>query len=153
TIQPNGQPAYNFNVSNVLAGETIFIDPLVAVGYHLQTGAGDPNFRSVTLPLIVGTNSYTIVLPDGQQITVLPGQELNFTSLVGFASGVSFFDILGLSPESGVDPNDPTAFALGISFVSAGSFTGTMTPITLEVAGAVPETSTWAMMILGFAGI
>jgi len=152
TIQPNGQPAYNFNVANVQAGQTIFIDPLVAIGYHLQTGSGDPNFRSVTLPLIVGTNSYTIILPNGEQVVVLPGQELNFTSLVGYANGVSWFDIMGINPDSAVNPNDPTAFALGLSFVADGNFTGTMTPITLEVA-AVPETSTWAMMILGFAGI
>jgi hypothetical protein len=152
TIQPNGQPAYNFSVANVQSGQTIFIDPLVAIGYHLQTGSGDPNFRSVTLPLIVGTNSYTIITPNGEQIVVLPGQELNFTSLVGYANGVSFFDIMGLNPASGVDPNDPTAFVLGLSFVADGNFTGTMTPITFEVA-AVPETSTWAMMLLGFAGV
>jgi hypothetical protein len=152
TIQPNGQPAYNFNVANVQSGQTIFIDPLVAIGYHLQTGSGDPNFRSVTMPLIVGTNSYTIILPNGEQVVVLPGQELNFTTLVGYANGVSWFDIMGINPNSAVDPNDPTAFALGLSFVADGNFTGTMTPITLEVA-AVPETSTWAMMILGFAGI
>jgi hypothetical protein len=59
---------------------------------------------------------------------------------------------MGINPDSAVNPNDPTAFALGLSFVADGNFTGTMTPITLEVA-AVPETSTWAMMILGFAGI
>jgi hypothetical protein len=59
---------------------------------------------------------------------------------------------MGLNPASGVDPNDPTAFVLGLSFVADGNFTGTMTPITFEVA-AVPETSTWAMMLLGFAGV
>ena len=67
-----------------------------------------------------------------------------------FASGgVSEFEVLGIDPNLGIDPTNTTAFITGLTFEGAGSFTGTMTPITTNV----PESSTWAMMLLGFAGL
>jgi hypothetical protein len=148
TVSPSGLPTYTFDIRNV-GSQTIFIDPLVAIGYFLQTGEGNPNFKTVTLPIIAGTNSFTIILPDGEQITVAAGQSFDFTTLANYLNGTSSFRIEGINPESGVNPDDPLAFVLGLSFVSDGDFTGTMTPIT----AAIPEPSTWAMMILGFAGV
>jgi PEP-CTERM motif len=48
-----------------------------------------------------------------------------------------------------LDPNNATDFITQLTFTGSGNFTGTMTPITT----AVPEPSTWAMMLFGFAGI
>jgi hypothetical protein len=147
--QPNGLPAYTFSVQNVAANTPVFIDPQIAIGYSYKIGLGDPNFASVTLPTLNGTGSYTIVLSDGETFTVLPGQKFDFTQLMGFGNGVSSFKVLGINPNSGLNPDDPLAFVTQLTFAGDGEFTGEMDPIT----AAVPEPSTWAMMILGFLGV
>jgi energy-converting hydrogenase Eha subunit B len=127
--QSNGAPAYSFDITNV-GGRTIYIDPASASGYIYSIGAGNPNFQSVTLPLIAGTNSYTIVLPDGQRVTVLADQSFNFTSIPGYSGGVSTFEVLGINLISNVNPFDPEAFVTGLTFATNGNFTGTMDPVT-----------------------
>jgi hypothetical protein len=77
------------------------------------------------------------------------GQTFNFTQH-GFASGVSEFEITGLDPNAGVSPTDITAFVTGLTFMTDGNFTGTMQAIAVN---AVPEPSTWALMLLGFLGL
>lgn len=42
--------AYKFGIV-VVPGAAYYIDPDVAVGYDYTKGLGDPNFRSVTLPV------------------------------------------------------------------------------------------------------
>ena len=147
--QPNGLPAYTFQITNIAANTPVFIDPAIAIGYSYKIGLGDPNFASVTLPTLTGTTSYTIVLSNGQQFTVLPGQTFDFTNVPGFSNGVPNFEVLGIDPVSALNAFDPNAFVTELTFVGPGSFTGEMDPI----AAAVPEPSTWAMMILGFVGI
>lgn len=149
SLKPDGLPAYTFHIDGIAAGKPVFIDPALAIGYSYKIGLGDPNFASVTLPTLTGTASYTILLPDGEMITVLPGQDFDFTKVAGFSGGVSNFEVLGINPISGLNAFDPGAFVTELTFVSAGSFTGEMDPII----ASVPEPSTWAMMILGFAGI
>jgi hypothetical protein len=76
--------------------------------------------------------------------------DLAANTLYNFASGgVSEFEVLGISPQLGLDPNNATDFVTQLTFTGSGDFTGTMTPVTT----AVPEPSTWAMMILGFRGL
>jgi hypothetical protein len=147
--QPNGLPAYTFQIVNIAANTPVFIDPAIAIGYTYKIGLGDPSFASVTLPTLTGTASYTIVLSDGETFTVLPGQTFNFENIAGFANGVSSFEVLGIDPSSALNAFDPDAFVTELTFASAGNFTGEMDPIT----AAVPEPSTWAMMLLGFAGV
>jgi hypothetical protein len=149
SLTPAGTPSYSFQIQDIKAGTPVFIDPKIAIGYTYKIGLGDPDFASVTLSTIPGTNSYTIELSDGEKFTVLPGQDFDFTKLANFMGGVSSFEVLGISPDSGLNPFDPNAFVTELTFASNGDFTGTMEPL---VAG-VPEPSTWAMMILGFAGI
>jgi hypothetical protein len=144
--QPNGLPAYTFQFA-VQANTPVFIDPAIAIGYSYKIGLGDPNFASVRLPTLTGTTFYTIVLPNGQHVTVLPGQLFDFTSL--FPDGIMNFEVLGIDPVSALNAFDPNAFVTELTFVGSGQFTGEMDPIT----AAVPEPSTWAMMILGFVGI
>ena len=114
----------------------------LAIGYIYRTGAGDPNFASVTLPT-GNSGLFDLLLWNGTQWvseTKLAGGQL--FSFAG--SGVNQFEVLGINP--GVDPENPLAFITAVTFEGPGNFTGTMTPIT----DAVPEPSTWAMMILGF---
>jgi PEP-CTERM motif len=63
--------------------------------------------------------------------------------------GISEFEVLGIAPSLGLDPENPTAFITNLTFEGPGQFPGTMTPITTSV----PEPSTWALMLLGFTGI
>jgi hypothetical protein len=146
--QPNGLPAYTFQIKDIAPNTPVFIDPAIAIGYTYKIGLGDPNFATVTLPAVQGTASYTILLPNSQQFTVLPNQTFDFTSHLG--GGVSNFEVLGIDPSSGLNAFDPNAFVTKLTFVSAGNFTGEMDPLTVS---AVPLPSTWGMMLLGLVGL
>jgi hypothetical protein len=120
-------------VDNVQPDQTTFIDPPVAVGYDYQTGVGNPNFKSVLLPP-VGDNMFDVYLWSNNQFvfsaTVRTGDQHQFPN-----GGVARFRVLGIEP--GLDPNNPTAFVTGLTFVSAGEFTGTMTPLIIPDATTV----------------
>jgi hypothetical protein len=64
--------------------------------------------------------------------------------------GVSAFTVGGIDPADGLDPADTTAFITGLTFVSDGTFTGTQTPITAQVA--VPEPGSAALLASGLLG-
>jgi hypothetical protein len=67
------------------------------------------------------------------------------------AGGVSEFTVSGIDPSDDLDPADTSAFVTGLTFVSSGSFTGTMTPIT-ESVSAVPEPTSLALLASGLLG-
>jgi hypothetical protein len=152
TGSPTGGPEYSFNIS-VSEGDQIFIDPEISIGYDYEIGAGDPNFRSVELPDI-GDGLFDLWLRDsagdifdtGEDI--FAGDEFLFSSL-GYDGGVGFFRILGIEESAGLDPQDPTAFVTGLTFVGDGQFTGTMTPITTQV----PLPSTLFLFVGGLASV
>ncbi|MDN3275970.1 PEP-CTERM sorting domain-containing protein [Frankia sp. RB7] len=148
SVQANGSPSYSFDISTH-AGQTYYIDPQFASGYNFHIGSTGPNFESVLLPVLNGTSSYTIILPDGSTFVVQPGSVFDFTDLAAWVNGVAGFRVLGIDPSSAVNPFDPNAFVTGLTFVADGQFTGTMDPI---YTAAVPEPSTWAMMICGLFG-
>ncbi len=58
---------YQFQVQGIKGGQTIFIDPFVAVGYKYAIGLGNPNFASVTLPA-VGDNVFALSYLQGQDL-------------------------------------------------------------------------------------
>lgn len=136
--------AYTFSVS-VVPNVPIFIDPRVAVGYQYQIGLGDPDFASVMLPIGIGDSFYSLSLCDGSSLgTIAGGQTFSFGS-----SGVACFDVRGIEPSAFLDPANPAAFVTELSFVGAGEFTGTMTPISQDV----DEPATLALLIgAGLAG-
>jgi hypothetical protein len=134
TVDPDGvgpgQPVYHFTVFDVQPAQVIFIDPPIAVGYDYQIGVGDPNFESVLLPE-VGDNVFDIYLWNGSKYvfhaSIGAGLEYKFPP-----GGVDRFRVLGIESSEGVDPNDVMAFITGLTFMSSGQFTGTMTPIIAE---------------------
>jgi len=118
--------AYEFTIGDIVAGQTYFVDPPVAIGFDYATGPGDPNFKSVLLPE-AGDNVVDLYLWNGSEykyhVSVASG--FNYT----FPTGVDRFRVLGIEASAGLDPNNVTAFITGLTFVSSGQFTGTMTPI------------------------
>ena len=147
TASPTGGPSYQFN-NPVSQGIPVLLDPLVATGFIYQIGATDPNFASVLLPNIGNSSPYQVYTWNGTAFVF--DTSLAANTLLNFGSGgVSEFEVLGIDPSLALDPNNATDFITQLTFTGTGNFTGTMTPITT----AVPEPSTWAMMILGFVGI
>jgi hypothetical protein len=143
---------YNFAVENVGPNSVTFIDPFVTTGYNYATGAGDPNFASVLLPTGIGDNMFDLFRWNGSDY-VDSGIDLTGGAQYFFGgAGVSRFSIRGIEVSAGLDPNNVTAFITGLTFVSAGNFTGTMTPLTVEVS-SVPEPGTWALLSLSLGAM
>lgn len=138
----NGEWKFDLPVN---AGETVNIDPIVAIGYDYQIGAGDPNFASATLPNI-GDGLFDLYLWNGSDWIFSTVLQHGVEHMFG-GSGVDRFRILGIETSAGIDPSATTAFITGVSFVGDGRFTGTMKPITVEV----PEPSTLAL--IGLAAV
>jgi hypothetical protein len=148
---------YEFNVDVDTPNEVIFIDPEVAVGYDFAIGPGDPNFASVVLPS-VGDDLFSLWLFDTNGVpydsleTLTAGVTFDFLTEVD-SLGVSMFRILGIETSAMLDPGNPLAFQAGVSFVSTGQFTGTMTAITEFVPEPVLEPATLALIGGGLGGM
>lgn len=147
SVGPNN--VFKFDVA-VQQGETIALDPVVAIGYDYEIGAGNPLFASVSLPQI-GDGLFDLFLFDGAQYVfrqvLQAGQQYFFDG-----AGVDRFRIMGIESSAGLDPNNTTAFITDITFAGSGRFTGTMTPITLLV-GEVPEPASAALLLAGLGGL
>jgi hypothetical protein len=147
-------PLYSFNVASVSPTSVTFIDPLVATGFIYTDGAGNPNFKSVDPVTNVGNGIYDLSVWNGTSFVLVDsaldaGQTFDFTEN-GFANGVSEFEITGIDPNAALDPTDITAFVTGLTFVSDGSFTGTMKPI---VENVVPEPGTLPLLVVSLGGL
>ena len=149
SVGPDG--VFRFDVK-VEEGELIYIDPVVAIGYDYQIGESDPMFASVILP-DVGDGLYELWLFDLVLNDFVFEQEL-IAGVEHFFSGggVDRFRILGIEASAGLDPGDVTAFVTGLTFTGDGRFTGTMTPITLEIS-AVPEPPVLALIGLALLAV
>ncbi|HJQ65496.1 MAG TPA: PEP-CTERM sorting domain-containing protein [Gemmatimonadales bacterium] len=144
-------PTYQFQALSIQAGQVIFIDPLVAIGYKYAIGLGNPNFASLTLPA-VGDNVFSISYLQGQSLTVQ--QILANTQFFFPQGGVSAFDVTGIETSAMLDPNSVTAFITGLTFAGSGDFTGTMIPLIVDVAlEPTPEPATLVLLGATLVGV
>jgi hypothetical protein len=139
--------AYQYHLT-VVAGQTVFVDPTVAVGYSFAIGAGNPNFASVLLPAVQSNPFDVSFVDNGTDFSDMVSPETMFDFPTG---GVGAFTVTGIDPSDGLDPGDTTAFITGLTFESDGTFTGTQTPITEEVTAA-PEPGSVALLATGLLG-
>jgi hypothetical protein len=137
----------------VIGDEIWWVDPAVAIGYDYHVLSG-PNFASVVLPTGIGDDIYSLHLYNSVTgnfsstpvATIKGGVKYDFLSSIS-SSGLDKFRILGIEPSAGLDPNDPTAFVTGLTFVSSGSVQVSQVPI------AVPEPCTLLLIGSGLAGL
>lgn len=143
-----GGGAFGFSIP-VIGGNQYFIDPEIAIGYDYEIGAGDPNFRSVTLPTGIGDDLYDLFSIDGLGVATLLAEDLAGGVEFDFGpAGLGRFRVLGIEIAAGLDPDDPTAFVTGLRFTRDGMFTGTMTPIRLDVPDASPVSGPGTALLL-----
>lgn len=136
-------------------GQTVYIDPLVAVGYDYVLGAGSPLITSAVLPTLPGSAYQIFALNDlvnPLSVNFLSdpsGLRVDFTTLAGYSGGINGFRLTGINPGAGLDPTDGHAFVTGLTFGSGGTVNVSQNALSISV----PEPSTWALMLLGFGGL
>ena len=151
---PGDDPADGFDFALEL-GDTglgistpIFIDPVVALGYTFISSG--PNFAEVVVPMALpgGDGDFLIDLGGGVVQPLRAGIPID---LLAFApGGFSQFSILGIDPAEGLDASDPAAFVTGVKFVSGGSFSVRMIPIT---GTSVDSPAASGLIVLGMAAL
>ncbi|TVS00927.1 MAG: hypothetical protein EA406_00090 [Rhodospirillales bacterium] len=126
---------WDIQIPDVPAGTTVWIDPLITVGFEYAV-LGGPEFLTVTAPSLA-----TIPDLDGYFITVGaataplgPGATLNFLETFGLTP--ILFILSGIDPKLGLDPDDPDAFPIGISLTADSS--GTTILVTPSVVPLPP---------------
>lgn len=154
-IGPNGGFNFEVDTNDFAPRETIWIDPIIATGYtYTITGA---EFGSVTAPSAMtvpdADEMYTLSF-NGMSVTLASGATYDFEAN-GFT--VTEFVISDIDTGLMLDPNDPTAFVTGVSYINATATTVTIeqTPITEDIpdSPAVPLPATAWILLSGILGL
>lgn len=137
----------------IVENETIFIDPVVAVGYVYEVEGAE--FASVTAPsfaAVADPDGYELVV-GRQVVSIASGETIAFSSLG--LTGVTEFVLRGIDTDLLLDPTDDLAFITGVALVNVtGNVTITQDPITLDIPdgnpNAVPLPAAGWLLLAGF---
>jgi hypothetical protein len=142
----NTGQAGRFNIASVGSRNATLIGVPAADRYEFLTGIGDPKFSSIKLPSTNtwGDGLYDLFIWNGidyvdSGIDLTNGSQFYFDQL-----GVNRFALLGISDQQPSSLRSSSSFLADLSFVSAGSFTG-------SVIGSVPVPSTAPLVLLSLA--
>jgi hypothetical protein len=153
--------AFNGSFSFVFSADTANIDASGAPFYNLSGVSGVFSSGSFTATLaptvfIVATADPNFPRINFFNAAVTNGLGMNDPSLASFSLATSFGPLTVNSNSSFPSFLLPTLNGGGFATISGGEVSITEnTSLTFEatLTAAVPEPSTWAMMVLGFAGI
>lgn len=142
-------------------GVVRWFDPDIAVGYDYIAEDGAPNFASVFAPEGIGDNLYDLFLFDADisdyfdsGIDILGGTSYSFIDDLGLTDGLSLFSLRGIETDALLDPNDPTAFVTGLSFVEASDLGQiVMSPVITTVVPIPPAVWLFGSGLLGLVSV
>jgi len=134
--------------------QTVFIDPVIAIGYEYIVNSG-PNVASVLLPTLVGDDGVYQVSFNfngstyDDVATVLAGQVFGFGG-----TAQERFLVEGIDEAALLDPDDNTAFVAGLTFAAAGQVNLSQIPLTIDTGpAALPEPGSFGLVGLGLLGL
>lgn len=125
-------------VPQVPAGQVVWIDPPVAVGYEYEIVDGIGAFASIIAPSLASVadlDGYFVTV-GGVTVSLAAGQVIDFLTVFGL--NPTAFTLSGIDLSLLLDPTDPSAFPLGVSFTQGEAFSVSMTPLTEDVSTAIP---------------
>lgn len=159
---PDRQDGDVFFFEGIPVGDdALILDPDVAVGYDYEIVGGDPGifFADVLVPTVGGDSSYELSVFDGSDfltaVTLDANTLFDFTAL---AFDVSRFRITGIDVAEMLDPANPLAFPIAVSFTTAlsGMVDITQTALTQFVDDMpvdVPEPAALLLFTGGLIGL
>ncbi len=117
----------------VMANITVWIDPVLAIGYNYFIDKG-PDVVSIQLPKGIGDNKYDLWLFDEESkdfkdsgIDIVGGKSYKFEK------PVRQFSIRGIETSAGLNPEDGMAFPSGLAFsASSDEVQVRMIPISVD---------------------
>jgi len=159
-------PSFNFDVSDppIIGDRPVWYDPAVAIGYEYAIeDFGNNAFAEVYLPFF-GDGEYTLIILDedhplfGEEIIVdaadvsgdepIPSFDLTYIDEFDDLRGARAFQILGIEPFVEIDPEDPTGFPTGLTFIDSDFTSFSQTAIIPEPASLVLAGLAGAVMLL-----
>lgn len=146
-ILPDSLGIMHFGLA-VTPDAVVYLDPAVSVGYDYHI-TGSANFASVILP-IIGNSPYNLCLWDGSAFNLCGTSLTGGMPYLFGGGGVDRFEIRGIDPNAGLDPNNPQAFVTGLTFTGGGDLDVTMAAIARDVS-SVTEPSTLLLLGTGLA--
>ena len=140
--ESNERP-FVFNIEVEDPEERIWFDPEVTFGYLYDVDG--VNVTSLALPsesTVPQIGQYQLELFNGFDFELAallePGDIFDFAGL-----GVDRFRITNIDTGLQLDPNDPAAFPVGLTFANAGQVQLTITPLT----AAIPEPGSASLLM------
>ncbi|MDC0340492.1 hypothetical protein OAM96_00885 [Candidatus Poseidoniaceae archaeon] len=110
------------------SGVSVWIDPVVAVGYDYVVYSG-PSIVSVEIPLGYGDDVFDLYFY-GTNGWYDSNIDIDGGVPYTFSTPVERMSIRGIEASEMLDPNDPTAFVTALTFQNSGTVLMTMTPVT-----------------------